>query len=116
MVKSYLIFAIIAAVLCLLLAQSDAFSVELFEQKHFKGRSTTIDVNRGCTDIEDEWDDLASSILPKDCIIIYKHPDCQGPRVRLEPYTFGSAYLREINFEDKISSISPCNFQSTPNK
>jgi len=105
-------FAFLALLLCSIIAQSSAFSVSIFEHKHFKGRSASLDVRGGCLNVPMEWDDLASSIDPSACIIVYKHPNCQGPRVRLEPWTFGTAHLREINFEDKISSVSPCSLST----
>jgi len=97
-----------ACLFCLFLT-INAFNVELYEHKHFKGRHTSLDV-RGCTNVPLEWDDTISSVEPSQCIVIFKHPNCQGPRVRLDAYGFGTAYLREINFEDKLSSLAPCNF------
>jgi len=97
------------AILACCFAIAQAVSVVLYEQKHFKGRHTTVDI-RGCTNIPKEMDDAVSSIEPSQCVIIFKHENCKGPRVRLEPYAFGTAHLDEINFEDKISSVAPCTF------
>jgi len=103
--KNWFIATFLALVLCIGAIQ--AFNVEMYEAKHFKGKHAALDV-RGCTNIPLEWDDVVSSIEPSQCVIIFKHPNCQGPRVRVEPAGFGTAYLREINFEDKLSSLAPC--------
>lgn len=71
---------------------------------------------KGCTDVPSMFDDIISSVDPSQCVIIFKHPNCQGPRVRLEPSGFGTAYLKEINFEDKLTSIAPCSFSKNDAK
>lgn len=68
-----------------------------------------------------EWQDRTSSlhIFQSVCIKVFEHSGCKGKYVTLRAaFHADSEYLdnlRELGFNDVISSVSPCSLQSEIN-
>ena len=62
-----------------------------------------------CTNVDETWNDKASSIDPKEsCVLVWQNHGCSGRVVRLQKYRFGTERLSLVNMNDEISSLSLC--------
>jgi len=83
----------------------------------FTGENIYLNINN-CTNLPEDWQDRASSLKIYDsiCLKVYEHADCQGKYVTLRAaHHADSEYLdnlKDIKFNDVISSASPCSLQS----
>jgi len=74
---------------------------------------------QNCTNLPSEWQDRTSSLKIYDsvCLKVFEHSDCKGRFVTLRASLHSdSEYLdnlRDLGFNDVISSVSPCALQST---
>jgi len=65
-------------------------------------------VERPCHNLPPVWDKQVASVDPLGCVILFAEQDCRGLRRRLERWSWGSSSLKDISFENMISSLSPC--------
>jgi hypothetical protein len=67
-----------------------------------------VKVDQPCINLPPIWDKQISSVDPMGCIILYAEQECRGLRRRLERWSWGSSNMKDISFDNMISSLSPC--------
>ncbi|CAL8072454.1 unnamed protein product [Orchesella dallaii] len=86
----------------------------LYEDYHQRGSSKVV-VFEGCQNIPSDFNDKASSIDSRgDCIRLYENRCCQGRSIELPAKSPLIDDLYNAEFDDVVSSISPCGSYSSP--
>jgi len=99
---------------------STSTRVTLYENMNKLGEELKLREISNCTNLPDEWQDRTSSlnIHKSVCLKVFEHNDCKGKYVTLKASLHSdSEYLdnlRELEFNDVISSVSPCALQIQP--
>ncbi|CAL8122616.1 unnamed protein product [Orchesella dallaii] len=90
--------------------------ISLYSNFNKKGENIFISINN-CTNLPNDWQDRTSSLNIYDsvCIKVFEHSGCKGRYITLRAaHHAGSEYLdnlRDLGFNDVISSVSPCSLQ-----
>ncbi|ODM93747.1 hypothetical protein Ocin01_12930 [Orchesella cincta] len=90
--------------------------ITLYSDFNKRGEDIFLSINN-CTNLPNDWQDRTSSLNIHNsvCIKVFEHSGCKGRYITLRAaHHAGSEYLenlRDLGFNDVISSVSPCSLQ-----
>ncbi|CAH0388122.1 unnamed protein product [Bemisia tabaci] len=86
-----------------------AWNATIYKDADFKSQSQDLQGDQDCVNVADDMADKASSINTHDnCVRIYEDVDCGGLSLEVKPGTASHFSLKNLHFDNMMSSIGPC--------
>lgn len=82
--------------------------VTYYDDSFYRGERNTVNLDAGCINLSYFEDRISSIDTRGNCVKVFNRHNCQGDSRRIEPGSSGHSNLKDVDFNDRISSLRRC--------